>query len=135
MRDVGANTIADGSAYIPNVKVSSDTDPALGQINIRGFGTSPLNSGFESSVGFVEDDLFVARSPYITDGMFDIDRVEVLRGPQGTLFGKTTTAGVFSVYTEGPTPEFSGDFNDSRSEEHTSELQSLMRISYPVFCL
>src|SRR3546814_5410193 len=91
MRDVGANTIADVSAYIPNVKFSSDTDPALGQINIRGFGTSPLNSGFESSVGFVEDDLFLARSPYITDGM--------------------------------------------RSEEHTSELQSLMRISYPVFCL
>src|SRR3546814_367039 len=113
MRDVGANTIADVSAYIPNVKFSSDTDPALGQINIRGFGTSPLNSGFESSVGFVEDDLFLARSPYITDGMFDIDRVEVLRGPQGTLFGKNTTAGVFSVYTKGPTPEFSGDFNAS----------------------
>src|SRR3546814_19070553 len=67
MRDVGANTIADVSAYIPNVKFSSATDPALGQINIRGFGTSPLNSGFESSVGFVEDDLFLARSPYITD--------------------------------------------------------------------
>jgi len=113
MRDVGANTIADVSAYIPNVKFSSDTDPALGQINIRGFGTSPLNSGFESSVGFVEDDLFLARSPYITDGMFDVDRVEVLRGPQGTLFGKNTTAGVFSVYTKGPTPQFSADLNTS----------------------
>src|SRR3546814_12252019 len=99
MRDVGANTIADVSAYIPNVKFSSDTDPALGQINIRGFGTSPLNSGFESSVGFVEDDLFLARSPYITDGMFDIDRVEVLRGPQGTLRSEERRVGKECVST------------------------------------
>lgn len=109
MQDRGAVTIADMAAYVPNVQFSSDTDITLAQINIRGFGTSPLNSGFESSVGFVQDDLFLGRSPYITDGMFDVDRIEVLRGPQGTLFGKNTTAGVFSVYTKNPTPDFSGD--------------------------
>src|SRR3546814_13695066 len=91
MRDVGANPIADVSAYISNVKFSSDTDPALGQINIRGFGASPPNSGFEGPVGFGEDVLFLARSPYITDGMFEIDRVEVLRARQDPLFGKNTT--------------------------------------------
>ena len=115
MQEVGAVSIADMAAYLPNVQFSSDTDITLAQINIRGFGTSPLNSGFESSVGYVQDDLFLGRSPYITDGMFDIDRVEVLRGPQGTLFGKNTTAGVFSVYTKGPSEEFSGDLRVSRA--------------------
>src|SRR3546814_19619150 len=56
--------------------------------------------------------------------MFDIDRVEVLRGPQGTLFGKNTTAGVFSVYTKGPTPEFSGDFNASYANPEELRLEA-----------
>src|SRR3546814_17276158 len=48
----------------------------------------------------------------------------VLRGPQGTLFGKNTTAGVFSVYTKGPTPEFSGDFNASYANPEELRLEA-----------
>ncbi len=123
MNEVGAVTIADIAAYIPNLKFSSDNDPALTQISIRGFGTSPLNSGFESSVGYVQDEIFFGRAPYITDGMFDIDRVEVLRGPQGTLFGKNTTAGVFNVFTRQPTSEFSTDLQVSRSDPAETRIE------------
>src|SRR3546814_19587632 len=48
----------------------------------------------------------------------------VLRGPQGTLFGKNTTAGVFSVYTKGPTPEFSGDFSASYANPEELRLEA-----------
>ncbi|AXQ30652.1 TonB-dependent receptor [Solimonas sp. K1W22B-7] len=124
MNEVGAVSIADVAAYIPNLKFSSDNDPALTQISIRGFGTSPLNSGFESSVGYVQDELFLGRAPYITDGMFDIERVEVLRGPQGTLFGKNTTAGVFNVLTKGPTEEFGADLRLSVSDPDERRIEA-----------
>ncbi|HSW13484.1 MAG TPA: TonB-dependent receptor [Solimonas sp.] len=124
MNEVGAVSIADVAAYIPNLKFSSDNDPALTQISIRGFGTSPLNSGFESSVGYVQDELFLGRAPYITDGMFDIERVEVLRGPQGTLFGKNTTAGVFNVLTKGPSEEFAADLRLSGADPEERRIEA-----------
>src|SRR3546814_6273223 len=67
----------------------------------------------------------------INSGLFDLESVQVLKGPQGTLFGRNTTGGAVLISPVTPTDEFEG----YRSEEHTSELQSLMRISYAVFCL
>tara|TARA_R110001599_G_scaffold51319_2_gene144148 strand:- start:6214 stop:7089 length:876 start_codon:yes stop_codon:yes gene_type:complete len=116
MRELGATGLQDIAPYIPNVRFSSDTDPALAQINIRGFGSNPLNSAFDSSVGFVQDDIFFNRPSYYNEAMFDIARVEVLRGPQGTLFGKNTIAGVFNVTTKGPSEEFSGDVRFKRTD-------------------
>ena len=81
MKSVGAVKLQDLAPYIPNVRFSSDTDPALTQINIRGFGSNPLNAAFESSVGFVQDEVFYNRPSYFSEAMFDIARVEVLRGP------------------------------------------------------
>jgi len=109
MKDVGATNMQDLAPYIPNLTFSSDTDPALAQINIRGFGTNPLNAAFESSVGFAQDDLFFGRPSYVADAMFDIERIEVLRGPQGTLFGKNTVAGVFNTFSYGPSDHLTAD--------------------------
>lgn len=109
MREVGALGLQDIAPYIPNVRFSSDTDPALAQINIRGFGSNPLNAAFDSSVGFVQDEVFFNRPSYYNEAIFDVARVEVLRGPQGTLFGKNTIAGIFNVSSKGVTEEFSGD--------------------------
>ena len=118
MRELGANNLPSIAGYTPNVRFSSDTDPALAQVNIRGFGSSPLNSSFESSVGFVQDELFFARPTYFTEAIFDIDHVEVLRGPQGTLFGKNTSAGLFNVVSKSPTESFSGDIRTSFDPEN-----------------
>ncbi|NKI15915.1 TonB-dependent receptor [Spongiibacter sp. KMU-166] len=109
MRDIGATGIQDVVAYIPNLKFSADTDPILATVSIRGLGSNPLNTTFESSVGFVQDEVFYARPSYYSEMVFDIERLEVLRGPQGTLFGKNTVAGVFNVTSKTPGDELSTD--------------------------
>lgn len=97
----GAADLADVSLYVPNVRVDAD-DLGSPQVFIRGFGTNAFNPSFESSVGFVQDEIYFGRPGYFTEAMFDVDSVEVLRGPQGTLFGKNTVAGVFNVISKGP---------------------------------
>lgn len=89
----------------PNLKVQvADGGPA-NLIGMRGI-TSGFNRGFEQSVGIVVDGVYSARGEFFRTGLFDIERVEVLRGPQGTLFGKNATAGLINIVTAGPTDEF-----------------------------
>lgn len=71
-------------------------------IRLRGVGTSGGNLGLEGSVGVFVDGIYRARSGIALAELFDIQRVEVLRGPQGTLFGKNTTAGALLVSTRPP---------------------------------
>lgn len=86
--------------FAPNVEL--DTDPQSPVIGIRGFSTETDNVGFEPSVGLSFDDLALNRPEFISDGMFDIDRVDVFRGPQGSLFGKNTIAGVINFTSVEP---------------------------------
>jgi iron complex outermembrane recepter protein len=87
--------------YMPNVKFSQGAS-LIPTVNIRGFGSPPLGRNLEPSVGLSIDDVFYGRSTFSADGIFDVDRVEVLRGPQGTLFGKNTIAGVLNFSTAPP---------------------------------
>lgn len=124
MKEVGAVNLQELAPYMPNVRFSSDTDPALAQVNIRGLGSNPLNAAFESSVGFVQDEVFYNRPSYFSEAMFDIARIEVLRGPQGTLFGKNTIAGVFNVSTVDPTEEFSGKIQIQQNDAEERYLEA-----------
>ena len=108
IQQTGAATLADVSLYLPNVRMDSD-DLGSPQIFIRGFGTNSFNPSFEGSVALVQDEIYYGRPGYFTEAMFDIDRVEVLRGPQGTLFGKNSVAGVFNVVTKEPEGDLSAD--------------------------
>jgi len=84
-------------------------------INIRGLGTgiAASGSGLDSGVGFYVDDIYYGRLSQSMLNLIDIERIEVLRGPQGTLFGRNTTAGAISVVTRGPsfTPEGTADLS------------------------
>jgi len=81
------------------------TNPRNAAINIRGLG-APLgltNDGLEQGVGIYIDQVYYSRVATAVNDLYDVARVEVLRGPQGTLFGKNTTAGAINVITNRPT--------------------------------
>ncbi len=83
-------------------------NPRNTALNIRGLGATLglTNDGIEQGVGIYVDDVFYARPAAATLDFLDVERVEVLRGPQGTLYGKNTTAGAVNITTRKPTFDF-----------------------------
>jgi iron complex outermembrane recepter protein len=105
--DHGITDYRDLMLYTPNAHI----DPGNGlfpDINIRGFGSALSNKAFEQSVGIAIDGVPYGRASYFQGPLFDLERVEVLRGPQGTLFGRNTTSGLLNVVTKQPTDEYTG---------------------------
>ena len=88
---------------IPSVQLYSSNGRNT-TLNIRGLGSSfgLTNDGIDPGVGFYVDGVYYARPAATSIDFVDIDRIEVLRGPQGTLFGKNTTAGAFNITTKAP---------------------------------
>ena len=101
--DAGAFNVNRLKEMIPTVQFYS-TNPRNSAINIRGLGApfGLTNDGLEPGVGLYIDGVFYARPASATLDFLDVDQVEVLRGPQGTLFGKNTTAGAINVTTRKP---------------------------------
>lgn len=92
--------------YVPNVFVETTAGDDV--IYIRGFGSPPANFSFDQSVSLYVDGVYAGRSRQVQAPFFDLERVEVLRGPQGALFGKNTPAGAVSIVSAGPTGDFQG---------------------------
>ncbi len=88
---------------VPSVQLYS-SNPRNTTINIRGLGSTfgLTNDGIDPGVGFYVDGVYYARPAATTLDFVDVDQIEVLRGPQGTLFGKNTTAGAFNVTSRKP---------------------------------
>ena len=86
------------------------SNPRNSAANIRGLGApfGLTNDGIEQGVGFYVDQVYYARSGTTTLDFIDVDRIEVLRGPQGTLYGKNTTAGAINVVSRAPSFDFEG---------------------------
>jgi iron complex outermembrane recepter protein len=112
--DAGAFNVNRLKELIPTVQFYS-TNPRNSAINIRGLGApfGLTNDGVEPGVGLYIDGVFFARPASASLDFLDVERIEVLRGPQGTLFGKNTTAGAINVTTRKPsfTPETSVELN------------------------
>ncbi len=76
--------------------------------SIRGVGNNAISSTSEDGLGYHINDVYLNSPLFLTNDYFDIERVEVLRGPQGTLYGRNTTAGVINIHTRKPDDEFGG---------------------------
>jgi iron complex outermembrane receptor protein len=103
LEQAGVQSIADLNQLAPTIRIGAGQSTTSGTlISIRGISTGSDNPGFEGAVGVFIDGVYRARAGAALGDLPDVERIEVLRGPQGTLFGKNTSAGALSVVTAGP---------------------------------
>jgi iron complex outermembrane receptor protein len=122
------------SLLVPSLNYSS-ANPRNTAFTIRGLGSSVVavsqaNDGLEPGVGFYVDQVYHARPATAAFDFSDIDRIEVLRGPQGTLFGKNTTAGAISITTR--LPNFTPEASEEISYGSRQFLQAKVSASAPI---
>ncbi|HEV7233358.1 MAG TPA: TonB-dependent receptor plug domain-containing protein, partial [Sphingorhabdus sp.] len=108
LQNSGANDIRQLNQVAPSLLVSSTGSEANGSARIRGIGTVGDNPGLESSVPVFIDGVYRSRSGIGLNELGEIDRVEVQRGPQGTLGGRNSSAGLISIYSKKPEFQFGG---------------------------
>lgn len=102
--------IEDIQQLLPSTSVAF-INPRQTSIAVRGLGNNPANDGLEGSTGLYLDNVYLSRPGMAVFDLLDIEQIELMRGPQGTLFGKNTTAGVLNISTRRP------DFTPERSLE------------------
>lgn len=115
--------LIDLQSVVPSLKVSQFN--ATGQTNfvIRGFGNGNGNDGIESSVGVFIDGVYRSRSAAALDDLPEVERIEVLRGPQSTLFGKNVSAGAISIITKKPQFEAGGKIEATVGNYNTRQIK------------
>lgn len=119
---LAADSIADIDAFIPGLEVGAGS-PTQPRYSIRGIQTSDFGVGTDPAVGVYVDGVYAARSGASLLAFNDVERIEVIKGPQGTLFGRNSSAGAVSIITKKPTDEFEmevglryGNFDKRRAE-------------------
>lgn len=116
VREQNRNNVTDLISMIPSVDLRPQPSNKDVDLLIRGLGTITTSAGVEASVSTVIDGVVLARPGQMVSDLVDLDHIEVLRGPQGTLFGKNASAGVINIVTNNPTPEPSGYIEGSYYE-------------------
>ena len=102
LESTGQFRLEDLNQHLPSTNVTFQ-NPRQSSIAVRGLGNNPANDALESSVGVYLDDVYLGRPGMANFDLVDIDQISLLRGPQGTLFGKNTTGGVLNITTREPT--------------------------------
>lgn len=106
----GISHVGDLANAIPNLYIDTGSSLRATVITVRGISSNPNNPGVDPAVGVFVDGVYQGRPTTVNSAMYDIERIEFLRGPQGALYGKNTIAGAINYITRMPSQELSGDF-------------------------
>ncbi|MCB1699158.1 MAG: TonB-dependent receptor plug domain-containing protein, partial [Halioglobus sp.] len=107
IEDAGLVRLTDISQLVPNMTYQENISNKFTNITLRGISSSG-GLGNDPGVGVYVDEVYVARESGFNADLLDIQRVEVLKGPQGTLFGRNTAVGAINIATKKPADEFEG---------------------------
>ncbi len=110
--------LGDFQSYVPSLQVQKTFGSWA--VRVRGLGSAITNLAFDSSVPVFNDGVYCARGKCLESAFLDVERIEVARGPQGALFGKSTMSGAISVESNRPTDEFEGSIKGSYEFEDDS---------------
>ncbi|WP_160669685.1 TonB-dependent receptor [Qipengyuania oceanensis] len=99
--------VADVVSRVPTLNVQVGGSGSGGQLSLRGVGSSAISAAFDSAVAFDFDGVQVSTMRMVQAGFFDVQQIDVLKGPQSLFFGKSASAGVFSIRSADPTPNWS----------------------------
>ena len=122
----GVAGVTDVARVSPSLTITENTNATGNSINLRGIGTYSFSIGIEPSVAIVVDDVALLQQAQAFSGLNDIARLEVLRGPQGTLFGKNAAAGVINIVTQGPTKQLSGSLGAVATTDEQFRLEGML---------
>lgn len=120
-------TLLDLPKYAPSYKVFSLGSGAP-RAFMRGVGTNDLSIGSDQDVAVFLDDVYVGRTGTAVNAFADVERVEVLKGPQGALFGRSAIGGAISVITRPPTDEFSLELEGALGSDDQDRLRATMNL-------
>ena len=124
LENAGVDNVRDLEQIAPSLQSSTGQSSATGTtLYIRGITTGGDNPGFEPAVGVFIDGVFRARSGVAISELPELDRIEILRGPQGTLFGRNTSAGALSIFTAQPKFDFGGYVEGAYGNYNAYELK------------
>jgi len=124
MERAGVRDFDDLVKITPSLTITKTSQPGNNSINIRGIGTYAYSIATESSVAVVIDDIPQAFQAAAFSALVDVRQVEVLRGPQNTLFGKSASAGVVNITTEAPTETFTARAEIMHTDDHEERYQA-----------
>ena len=122
LEDLGIDSAVDLGAHTPGLVAVNSTSGSTPIFAIRGIGLDDFSPNNTSGVGVYTDEVFASSPVYLGGQLFDIERVEVLKGPQGTLYGKNTTGGAINFITVKPTDDFEAFIEADYSTYQTVEI-------------
>src|SRR6267142_572395 len=100
--DAGIKTLVDVASQTPNVQMKNVLGNSITNVSIRGIGLNEYAVNNNPAAGIYVDNVYLVSPAMLTFGLFDIDRIEVLKGPQGDLYGRNTTAGAINFVSRKP---------------------------------
>ncbi|MCG8402400.1 MAG: TonB-dependent receptor, partial [Firmicutes bacterium] len=126
MEERGIDDLANLQSYVPSLHIGQEQDGF--KISLRGIGLQGTSSISDSGVAFYIDNNYIPRPAGGTAVFYDIERIEVLRGPQGTLYGRNATGGVVNVISNRPVDELEGEIGISAGSRNLAEIRGVINV-------